>query len=106
MTDELACAFLGHWHRADICQRKATTFFCTAKGTLWPLCPACCERHKLVATQLIKSGRVQANIISAAVFDIPIDPDSLDAYQSQDPERIASTFNQADTKLFSTLTDA
>lgn len=105
MSDELACAFMGHWHRADICERRATSFFCTARGTFWPLCPACNERHKQVAGALAKSGRVAPTIIAKAVFDIPIDEDSLHAYSVQDPSKISSTFDQADTTLFATLTE-
>jgi len=96
---ELVCAFFGHGPRADICQETATSFFRTAKGTLWPLCPACCERHKTVSIQMIEQGRLPATTVTRATFDIPIDAESLAAFRAQDPSRIQTTLDQANEML-------
>lgn len=97
---ELACALFGHVHRADICQKAATSFFKTAKGTLWPLCPACCERHKTVGTQMFKKGRLPTTTLTQATFDIPIDDaESLAAFRAQDPSRIQGSLDRIDKLL-------
>lgn len=92
---ELACAFYGHGKRADICQKEATSFFRTAKGTMWPMCPACSDRHKMVGTKIIGRGLISTDMMTEATFDIPINDESIAAFRAQDPERIRATFAQA-----------
>lgn len=100
---EPTCAFFGHGHRAGICQEAATSFFRTAKGTLWPLCPACCDRHKTVSVQMLRQGRLPTATVTRATFDIPIDAESLATFRAQDPSRIQTTLAQADEKLLDAL---
>lgn len=89
MTTEIRCAFEGHKCRAAICQGRATSFFRTAKGTIWPLCTACSDRHKTVSTSLAQNGRLEVDMVVRAQFDIPINNEvTRQAYASQDPERI------------------
>lgn len=95
----LPCSFDGHAHRAEICQGTSTVFFKTAKGTIWPLCPACSKKHQEVAAALVKSGSVPESDSSGAQFDIPLsDPQTLQEYAAQDPERVAAIIGRVDAK--------
>lgn len=100
---ELDYAFRGNVFRADICQGTATSFFQTVQGTLWPLCPSCCDRHKVVAVSIIRNGRLSPDIVERAVFDIPIDTASLAAFKAQDPARINAAFALADEAMLDKL---
>lgn len=91
------CAFRGHSCRADICQGTAVSFFRTAKGTLWPLCQACSDKHKDISVSLVKDGKLAVIPIAEATFDIPLDdPEALAAWKAQDPRRILDTIQAVD----------
>lgn len=91
------CVFRGHACRANICQGTATSFFRTAKGTLWPLCPACSDRHKEISVSLVKDRKLAVAPIAEATFDIPLDdPDALATWRAQDPRRILDTIQAVD----------
>lgn len=101
------CAFKSHTCRADVCQGEATSFFRTAKGTHWPLCPACSDRHKDISVSLAKDGKLAVGPIAGAIFDIPLDdPEALAAWRAQDPQRIQEVIRTVDagyTELLSQL---
>jgi len=83
------CAFNGHIQRASICQGEAKSFFRTAKGTLWPLCEACADKHKQLVLNVAKDGTIRPENLAEAVFDIPLDDaDALASYQAQDPDKL------------------
>jgi hypothetical protein len=91
------CAFRGHSCRADICQGTATSFFRTAKGTLWPLCPACSDRHKDISVSMVKDRKLAVVPIAEATFDIPLDdPEALAAWRVQDPRRVSDMIQAVD----------
>ena len=94
---DIPCAFNGHVCRRSVCKGKATSFFRTAKGTLWPLCDACNDRHKIVGAGMVKRGHpVTAKVIKAS-FDIPIDNEAVRTeFEAQDPEVITSVVRAAD----------
>lgn len=90
----IRCVFEGHAHRRDICQGEAQSFFRTAKGTLWPLCQPCAERHKEMILQIATDGTLN---VETAVFDIPIDdPDAVQAWKEQGPEKIQKVIQAVD----------
>jgi len=94
------CAFHGHAQRADICEGQATSFFRTAKGTLWPLCPPCAERHKQLILDLTRRQKIPVGSVAGAVFDIPLDDaEVLAAFQAQDPKRVEAVIGQVDARL-------
>jgi hypothetical protein len=94
----ILCAFDGHIQRAKICQGEATSFFRTAKGTLWPLCTACAEQHKKVILAIAHG--VDPNKLIGATFDIPIDdPEAVKMFKDQDPEIIRRIIRRVDTSL-------
>lgn len=93
------CAFKGHVQRANICEEQATTFFRTAKGTLWPLCRPCAERHKQLSLNLAKSGKLAVGSVAGAIFDLPLeDPGVLATWEAQDPQRIEAIIGQVDAQ--------
>lgn len=93
----IPCAFCGNVHRVDICEREAVVFFRTAKGTIWPFCGPCAERHKETAVQLVADSRLGVMDAVEARFDIPIDdPDTVAAFKAQDPQRILRVLQHAD----------
>lgn len=97
MRPIIRCAFEGHIHRVDICQGVATSFFQTAQGTIWPLCSACSDRFKSMVGTCLSSGDIGPNHVTAARFDIPLDdPDTLRAYHSQDPAKLARVLKLAE----------
>lgn len=99
MPPRLPCAFDGHAHRADICEGVAVVFFTTAKGTIWPLCQACSNRHKKVCAEMAQTGRIPQTDYTQARFDIPLeDPETLQAFASQDPRRISKILGKVDAK--------
>lgn len=97
MSDDIPCAFDGNIHRVDICEHKAAFFFKTAKGTIWPLCRACSDRHKETAVQLVADQRIEVLTAVGATFDIPLnDTETLAAFRAQDPQRIQRVIDKAD----------
>lgn len=93
----IPCAFCGNVHRIDICERDAVMFFRTARGTIWPFCRPCAERHKDTAVQLVADSRVEVMAAVGATFDIPLDdPEALEAFKNQDPHRILRVLQSAD----------
>ncbi len=93
------CAFKGHGQRATICEEQATSFFRTAKGTLWPLCRPCAERHKQLSLDLAKSGRLAIGSVAGAIFDLPLDDaEVLATWEAQDPQRIEAIIGQVDAR--------
>jgi len=93
------CAFKGHVQRAATCEMEAKSFFKTAKGTLWPLCPSCAERHKKLILDLTRKQKLPVGSVAGAVFDLPLDdPDLLAAFKAQDPQRIESVIGQVDAR--------
>lgn len=95
--DRIPCVFDGNIHRVDICQGAAVVFFKTAKGTIWPLCRGCSDRHKETAVQLVADQRIEVLTAVGATFDIPLnDPETLQAFRAQDPKRIQRVIEQAD----------
>jgi len=93
------CAFHGHVQRANTCEGQAASFFRTAKGTLWPLCPSCAERHKQLILDLAKKQKLPVGSLAGAVFDLPLDDDEiLAAWKAQDPQRIEGVINQVDAR--------
>lgn len=94
---QIPCAFKGNINRIDTCQGNAAVFFRSAKGTIWPLCLGCAERHKETAVQLVADNTVEVQAAVGATFDIPLtDPDAQAAYKVQDPARIARIIEAAD----------
>ena len=94
---EIPCAFDGNLYRVDICQGIAVAFFKTAKGTVWPLCTACSDRHKEMMAQLVAKQHIDINTAVGAVFDIPLtDAATLQAFQEQDPQRVQRIIAMAD----------
>lgn len=93
----IRCAFDGHTQRASICQGEATSFFKTYKGTLWPLCPMCSDRHRDLVLKVAQRGDINAAIAAGATFDIPLDdPKALAAWKAQDPEKIQKVIRAVD----------
>jgi hypothetical protein len=91
------CAFHGHVQRANTCEGAAQSFFRTAKGTLWPLCGACAQRHKELVLKVAQSGGIDAENAAGAVFDISLDdPDTLAGWEAQDPEMIQRVIRAVD----------
>lgn len=83
----IKCVFAEHPQRADTCQKDACGFFRTQKGTLWPLCASCSERHRKLILAGLKAGGVTARKAAGATFDIPLDdPETLEAFQAQGSE--------------------
>lgn len=99
MPAELPCAFDGHAHRADICQGVAVVFFRTAKGTIWPLCRACSNRHREVCFKMARDGVIPETDYTEARFDLDLDDsETLAAFKAQGPERIAQILGKVDAK--------
>jgi len=93
----IPCAFEGCIHRVDICEGTATSFFKTAKGTIWPLCRACTDQHKKMAAKLVANDQIEVLTAVGASFDIPLDDaDTLAAFRAQDPQRIQRVLDAAD----------
>ncbi len=91
------CAFDGNIHRIDICQGTAVVFFKTAKGTIWPLCRACSDRHKELMVQLVADQRIDVPTAVGATFDIPLDDaETQEAFKLQDPQRVRRVIDLAD----------
>lgn len=98
-SSEIPCAFDGNPHRIDICQGRATVFFRSAQGTIWPLCKGCSDRHKELMVQLVSEQRVGVPSAVGAAFDLPIDdPEVRQAFQQQDPDRIRRLIAAADAQ--------
>lgn len=101
---DIDCAFDGHLYRADICQGKAESFFRTARGTVWPLCPACSAQHKKTMVTLVEHHAIDTNMACGATFDIPLDDrETLASFQRQDPRIIEAVIEQADTQLLTSF---
>lgn len=82
------CIFKKHSCR-EACEGDATTFFQSARGTVWPLCDACAEQHKTVSVRLAKQGRLAALPVAGATYDIPLDnPEILRIWNAQDPKKV------------------
>jgi len=97
MTNDIRCSFEGHACRKAICQGEAASFFRTAKGTVWPLCEACGQRHKTVGMAMVQTGRVEASMVVEAKFDIPLeDEGTRKAFEDQDPGRISHVIGIVD----------
>ena len=95
----IKCAFEGHAQRADTCQKEAKGFFRSKKGTLWPLCNSCAERHRKLVLEGLKAGGVTAQKAAKATFDIPLDdPETLEDFRRQDPEVLQSLIRMVDEK--------
>ncbi len=93
----IRCAFDGHVQRSNICQGEATSFFRTSKGTLWPLCKACSDRHRKLVLQVAQQGGIDAKNAAGATFDIPLDdPEASEAFLSQDPDKIEKVIEAVD----------
>jgi len=93
----LICAFHGHSQRSRICQGKASSFFRTAKGTLWPPWSACADQHKKLILRVAQYSGVDVNKIIEASFDIPLtDPEALRAYLVQGSEVLRGIIHQVD----------
>lgn len=100
------CAFHGHIQRASICQGEARNFFVTAKGTVWPLCEACAQRHKELVLRVAKNGGLDAENAAKAVFDIPLDdPEALSVWKAQDPEKIQRVIRMVDERYLEWVED-
>ena len=94
------CAFKTHRCRANICLGVASSFFRTAKGTIWPLCSACLDRHKSISVNLLRDGQLAIAPFVEATFDIPLDdPETLAAWRVQDPERILDVIRKVDASF-------
>lgn len=94
---KIPCAFDGNIHRIDICQGVAVVFFKTAKGTVWPLCQACSDRHKEMMVQLVEDRRIEVPTAVGAMFDIPLtDEETLETWKQQDPQRVQRVIDLAD----------
>jgi len=95
----IRCAFHAHAQRAVICKGEATSFFKTQKGTLWPLCGPCSERHRQIVLEVIKVGGVHVDAAAAAVFDIPLDdPETLATFRLQDPKALQRVIQAVDER--------
>lgn len=93
----IPCVFAGNIHRIDTCQGAAAVFFKTSKGTIWPFCRGCSDRHKDTAVQLVADQRIEVLTAVGSTFDIPLDdPDTLAEFRTQDPQRIQRFLDQAD----------
>jgi len=91
------CAFKGHTQRASSCEKQATSFFQSAKGTLWPLCPSCADQHKKLIMVLAK--KLPSAALAGATFDLPLDDADLQVtYASQDPSRIDGVIRRVDAE--------
>ncbi len=98
-SSEIPCAFDGNPHRIDICQGRATVFFRSAQGTIWPLCKGCSDRHKELMVQLVSEHRVGVPSAVGAVFDVPIDDFEMrQTFDQQDPARIRRLIAAADAQ--------
>ena len=79
-------------------------FFRTGQGTVWPLCADCNTRHKETLARLVEHKAIDTRLAFEAKFDISLDdPQTLERFQQQDPNRVSSAIAQADTKLLSRL---
>lgn len=92
---DIRCAFDGHVHRADICDGDAVTFLRTPKGTLWPLCAPCNERHKKLLLNMVGTQLDYAHVIATS-FDIPILDVLVEEFRGQDPDDIRKVLARAD----------
>jgi hypothetical protein len=101
---ELRCAFDGHVHRKDICQGEATSFLRTPRGTLWPFCVPCADRHKTLVTEMIGT-KIDHRHVVATTFDIPITDELVEQFRTQDPDDIRRVLARADAMHAELLDD-
>jgi len=93
----IECVFSGHSLREGLCDGKATSFFRSAKGTVWALCTSCADQHKRVSIGLAKQGRLAIKPLAGATFDIPLDdPETLAIWESQGPETVQGIIQAVD----------